>query len=97
MTSNSLVLQARISEREALRYTPAGLPALNMRLEHESQVLEAGQERLVKLEVKAVALGTVAERLEQQSIGTTWTFQGFLAAPRSSKGLVFHIQEFSQD
>lgn len=68
-----------------------------MRLEHESQVLEAGHERQVKLGVRAVALGTVAERLEQQPIGTTWTFHGFLAAPRNSKGLVFHIQEFSQD
>jgi primosomal replication protein N len=54
--ANQLVLTASIAEIEALRYTPAGLPALNMRLEHESEVQEAGQTRQVKAAVKAVAL-----------------------------------------
>jgi primosomal replication protein N len=31
---NRLVLQAQVLERKAMRYTPAGLPALDLRLAH---------------------------------------------------------------
>ncbi len=80
-----------------MRYTPAGLPALNLRLEHESQVQEAGGARTVKMAVKAVAFGAVAERLAKQAIGSAWRFTGFLANSRQGKAVVFHIQEFLQD
>jgi primosomal replication protein N len=95
--ANTLVLSACIAEAETLRYTPAGLPALNLRLEHESELQEAGQARQVKAAVKAVAFGTLAERLVTQAIGSVWRFSGFLATPRNGKSVVFHIQEFSQD
>jgi len=58
---NQVVLTACIAEASALRYTPAGLPALDFRLEHESELTEAGQQRTVKVAVKAVAFGSVAE------------------------------------
>ncbi len=80
-----------------MRYTPAGIPALNLRLEHESQVSEAGSQRTVKVVVKAVAFGTLAERLARQAIGSVWRFSGFLANARQGKSLVFHIQEFLPD
>ena len=80
-----------------MRYTPAGLPALNLRLEHESSVEEAGQTRQVKTAIKAVAFGALAERLGNQAIGSVWRFSGFLATPRNGKLVVFHIQEFQQD
>ena len=80
-----------------MRYTPAGLPALNLRLEHESEVLEAGGKRVVKVVVKAVAFGTLAERLAKQALGSVWRFNGFLANARQGKAVVFHIQEFLQD
>ena len=80
-----------------MRYTPAGLPALNLRLEHESVVQEAGSSRTVKVVVKAVAFGTLAERLAKQAIGSVWKFTGFLANARQGKSVVFHIQEFLQD
>lgn len=51
-----------------MRYTPAGLPALDMRLEHESDVQEAGQTRQAKANLKAVAIGSVTERLVQLSL-----------------------------
>jgi len=95
--ANQLVLTACIVELDALRYTPAGLPALNMRLEHESDILEAGQTRQVKAAIKAVAFGSMAERLARQVIGSAWRFNGFLATPRNGKYVVFHIQEFLQD
>jgi primosomal replication protein N len=92
--ANHLSLAAVITELAALRYTPAGVPALDLRLEHESRVQEAGQDRQVAASVKAVAFGMLAERLAQQAIGSQWKFQGFLASPRQGKSLVFHIQEF---
>ncbi len=78
-----------------MRYTPAGLPALNLRLDHESEVMEVGQPRQVKATVKAVAFGSLAERLAKQAIGSDWKFVGFVANPRNGKHTVFHIQEFS--
>ena len=94
---NHVVLTACIAEANALRYTPAGLPALDVRLACESQVEEAGQTRQVKVDVKAVALGAVAERIGKQPIGSAWKFTGFLATPRNGKHVVLHIQEFQQD
>lgn len=90
---NQLVLTACIAEAQALRYTPAGLPALNLTLEHESDIEEAGQVRQVKTVVRAVAFGALAERAARQSIGSVWRFTGFLASPRGGKSVVFHIQE----
>jgi primosomal replication protein N len=80
-----------------LRYTPAGLPALDLRLEHESMVEDAGQRRQVKAMLKAVAFGAQAERLAVQALGSLWRFQGFLATPGSAKHPVLHIQNFQQD
>ena len=95
--ANQLVLTACIAELDALRYTPVGLPALNMRLEHESDIQEAGQTRQVKAAIKAVAFGSIAERLVKQGVGSAWRFNGFLATPRNGKHVVFHVQEFQQD
>ena len=94
---NQLRLSATLAEAGALRHTPAGLPALDMRLEHESQVEEAGSQRTVRLVLKAVALGAMAERLAKQPIGSQWLFSGFLASPRNAKSVVLHIQDFQQD
>lgn len=95
--ANCLILTASIVERDAMRYTPAGIPALNLKLEHASSVREAGQERQVKAEMKALALGSNAERLAHQAVGSSWRFTGFVASPRNGKHVVFHIQEFSQE
>jgi primosomal replication protein N len=94
---NHVVLTAYIVEVKPLRYTPAGLPALDLRIEHESIVEEAGQTRQVKATIKAVALGAIAERIGTQPIGSSWRFSGFLATPRNGKLVVLHIQEFQQD
>ncbi|GKS75716.1 primosomal replication protein N [Acidovorax sp. SUPP950] len=94
---NHVVLTACIAEAQALRYTPAGLPALDLKLEHGSQQQEAGAQREVKAVVKAIAFGTLAERLARQALGSLWIFRGFLATSRNGKGLVFHIQDIQQD
>ena len=94
---NQLVLSARIAEAGALRYTPAGLPALDFRLEHESEITEAGQPRQVNVAIRAVAFGSLAETLGKQAIGSSWKFTGFLATSRNAKHPVLHIQSFVQD
>ncbi|MDR6859727.1 MULTISPECIES: primosomal replication protein N [Variovorax] len=94
---NQLVLTACVAELGALRFTPAGLPAIDLRLEHESTITEAAQPRQVKAALKAVAFGAVAERLARQALGSLWRFQGFLATPRNGKHPVLHIQDFQQD
>ncbi len=94
---NRTELTACIAEQAALRYTPAGLPALDLILEHASDVQEAGQMRKVQLKLRALAIGSLAERLVKQAVGSVWTFQGFLATPRQGKSVVLHIQEFQQD
>ncbi|APW39402.1 primosomal replication protein N [Rhodoferax koreense] len=94
---NQVVLTACIAEVKTLRYTPAGIPALDLILEHASSLEQAGQTRQIKATVKATALGAVAERLRQQALGSNWLFTGFLATPRVGKNVVFHIQEFQPD
>jgi len=94
---NHVVLTACIEELQVLRYTPAGLPALDLRLVHESAQLEAGVLRKVSAVVKAVAFGALAERLARQAPGSIWKFQGFLATPRNSKTVVLHLQDVQQN
>jgi len=95
--TNSLILTACITEAEPVRYTPAGLPALNLKLEHTSELVQEGSTRAVKAAVKAMAFGSQAERLARQAIGSVWKFSGFLANARQGKTVVFHIQDFSPD
>jgi len=93
---NQLDLRAVLAEAQSLRYTPAGLPALDVVLTHESTQSEAGSQRQVKLAARAVAFGTLAERLARQAIGSQWRFRGFIGGGRNGKGLVFHIQDMQE-
>jgi primosomal replication protein N len=88
---NRLVLAATLVERAAVRTTPAGLPALDLLLKHESEVSEDGLPRKVSLEIKAVAIGAVSRPAGAMALGSAATFAGFLGATRNGRGLVFHI------
>ncbi len=88
---NRLVLAATLVECAALRYTPAGLPALDLSLKHESEVSEDGQPRKVSLEIRAVAIGAVTRSLLTLELGAAALFAGFVAASRNRRGLLFHI------
>lgn len=91
---NKLILTAAIAEISAQRYTPAGIPAIDLALSHESELEEAGQMRKVKVSVKAIAIGAMAETIVKKPIGSPHKFTGFLAATRNAKGTLFHIQAF---
>ncbi len=88
---NRLVLSARLVERGALRYTPAGVPALDLSLQHESEVSEDGHPRKVSLEIRALAIGAITQPLSALALGSDGTFAGFLAATRNGRGLRFHV------
>ena len=91
---NQLVLTAIATEVQPVRYTPAGLPAVEMLLHHESEVQEAGHMRRVELVLSAVALGDVALLLSDTPLGASLSVKGFMAPIRKgSNKLVLHIQQ----
>ena len=90
---NRLVLTAQLVERGAVRYTPAGLPALDLSLKHESEVTQDGLPRKVSLEIRARAIGAITRQLQSLAIGGHGTFAGFLTASRNGRGLSFHVTE----
>ncbi len=90
---NRLILAASLVERGNTRYTPAGLPALDLSLKHESEVTEDGQRRQVSFETRAVAIGRITERIARLPLGQPAMFAGFLAATRNGRGLVFHLTD----
>jgi primosomal replication protein N len=93
--ANRLVLDAILAERGDLRYTPAGIPALECVLKHASVQPEAGGERRVECELAAVAFGEKAVSLARVPNGTELRCQGFLARRyRTGITVVLHVNEF---
>ena len=88
---NRLILAAELVERGATRYTPAGLPALDLGLKHDSEVSEDGHPRQVHMTMRAVAIGEITKSVAALPLGRCATFAGFLAASRNGRGLVFHV------
>ncbi len=89
------MLTARIVERAALRFTPAGLPAIDVSLKHESEQLQLGVVRKIAFEVRARAVGEITEKVLAAELGTDHEFEGFLGAQRNGRGIVFHIQSIA--
>ena len=85
-------MTAKIVERAALRFTPAGLPAIDASLRHESEAVQVGSVRKIAFEIRARALGDLTERLLAAELGVEHRFEGFLGAQRNGRGIVFHIQ-----
>lgn len=91
---NRVELTASIVEISPIRYAPSGLPVVECRFEHESQLEEAGVLRTVKLLMKAKAVGILAEKMALQQLNIPLLFNGFLASGSNSKSVVFHIHSF---
>jgi len=89
--TNRFELTATLVERAALRFTPAGLPALDLRLAHESVVVEDGQPRKVSMEIKALAIGAISRTMQALALGQVGRYAGFLTSTRNQRGLLFHI------
>ena len=92
---NAVHLSGRLLSREALRYTPAGIPVLSMTLTHESRQTEARIPRQVSLEIDAIAIGDVALKLDKVGLGEVVRVQGFLAnRSKRSRRAMLHVNEF---
>lgn len=80
-------------EREDLRYTPAGIPRIGLKIRHISEQQEAGVTRQVQCDIPVVALGQVAQKAAQFEIGQEVRVEGFLAQ-RSLRiaQLVLHVE-----
>jgi len=92
---NQVVLTGKLIERNELRHTPAGMPALNFRIGHVSDQVEAGRSRSVNLEIEGVALGDVAQDLSKAAQEAEYRFEGFLAMKsKLSRQPVLHVNRF---
>ena len=78
MECNQAVIDAVLVKRSALRYTPAGIPALDLLLGHRSTQLEAGVRREARCEVEAVAIGELAVKLSAHKLNQPLRISGFL-------------------
>lgn len=89
---NSFCLDGVLLVRNALRYTPAGVPVVTGVLAHQGRCSEAGSEREVNVEVNLLAAGDMARLLDAAPVGASLRTGGFIAA-RSlrSKALVLHL------
>ncbi|HEX5768093.1 MAG TPA: primosomal replication protein N [Burkholderiales bacterium] len=77
-----------------MRYTPAGIAAVEFKLAHQSQQDEAGGKRNVEAEVSAVAFETQAKLLAARPLGSSLKVEGFLGAKsKRSKRLVLHVTD----
>ncbi|MFJ9535285.1 primosomal replication protein N [Herbaspirillum sp. NPDC101396] len=92
---NHFQFVATIAERDVIRYTPAGIPVVTAKLQHQSEQTEAGIKRLVEFEITAFAAGEISGRLNRAGLGEMLKFSGFMARRnRNSKSFVFHIVDF---
>ncbi|MDE1943236.1 MAG: primosomal replication protein N [Betaproteobacteria bacterium] len=95
MSRNELVLSGTIAAKETLRYTPAGLPLLQLVLSHQSEQSEAGAAFRAELEAVVLVLGEAATALDRQPLGTRISIKGFLARKsRNSRQLVIRTEQF---
>jgi len=95
---NQLRVVARIVEKSALRYTPAGIPIASAVLMHSSKQVEANTERSTEFEIVAQAAGQISSRFDGLPLEVEILFTGFLARKnRNSKSLVFHIGDFEMN
>lgn len=94
MASNRLVMEGEVVELDQLRYTPAGIPLLNITFRHTSIQNEAGMKRQVECEIQAVAMDDLAKKAATLGIGEKIKVAGFLAK-KSLKNdrLILHINE----
>jgi primosomal replication protein N len=89
---NHFTLTASLVSKDAIRFTPAGLPVIYCQLEYRGEVIEVNQQRKIQMNVEAIAIGPVHQALLQMDLGAQAVFEGFMA-PKTLRNqrLVFHI------
>ncbi|MBR6026505.1 MAG: primosomal replication protein N [Neisseriaceae bacterium] len=91
---NYISLDATIIALQELRYTPSGLPIIEMTVEHNSKQMECKLERIACFQILSKIIGDLA--LDKYQVGEKVHIRGFLTASnqRSSK-LMLHVQEIT--
>ena len=76
-----------------MRYTPAGIERVALKIRHVSEQQEAGVSRQIQCDIPALAFGVAARQASSLKIGQRVQAQGFLAQ-RSLRiaQLVLHIE-----
>ena len=92
MKCNQVALDVRLLKRSALRYTPAGTPAIDLLIGHQSMQVEAGVRREARCEVEAVAIGDMAVKLSREKLNQPLQVSGFLTQHSlKDRKLVLHV------
>jgi primosomal replication protein N len=95
VTGNRVELRATLVARDAIRYSPAGVPILNADLAHVSEQREAGAMRRIEFGIATIFAGPVALAADTLKLGSQIRVDGFIATRRrNSKQLVLHVNEF---
>lgn len=95
-------MSGRLIECEPLRYTPAGIPICQAKLEHESTQHEAGHDRQVTLSLAVRFAGPLAEKISNEPLGSVIDVQGFIAPKRvfrdgtSSATVQMHVAAYQR-
>ena len=90
---NRCVIDGELVELDDLRYTPAGLARVGMKIRHNSTQQEAGITRQIQCDVPAISLDAAALKASQFLLGQQVRVEGFLAQ-RSLRNtqLILHIE-----
>lgn len=93
---NRFAVEGELADLDGLRYTPAGLERIALKIRHDSTQREAGMPRRVQCEIPALALGAAAKQASALRPGQRVRAEGFLAqrSLRSTQ-LVMHIENIT--
>lgn len=91
---NQLVISGKIVDLNIPRYTPAGIMVTEFRISHVSHQEEAGIQRRIELELAAIALANMAEKIVHMGSGSNIELTGFITKKnRLSNQLVLHVSD----
>ena len=90
---NRCVIDGELVELDDLRYTPAGLARVGLKIRHVSSQQEAGVARQVQCDIPALSLDAAALKASKLQLGQQVRVEGFLAQ-RSLRNtqLILHIE-----
>lgn len=93
---NRFVVDGELVELDGLRYTPAGVARVALKIRHASAQREAGGQRQVQCDIPALAFGEAAVQAGAMRNGQRVRAEGFLAQ-RSLRiaQLVMHIDNIT--
>jgi len=77
---NHVIVTGELIERQTLRYTPGAIAVLDMKLQHEGVVEQAGSNRTISFEVAVMAMGDLALMWQRRHLGAEAESRGFFCS-----------------